>query len=88
MGRKGKRQMKIKEMAQKLRLILYKNYDCETLRSEFERVMTSYNCEYELNIIENDKAIIVDVTPYIQFTRKKGNSYKIYESIADSSSLK
>ncbi len=80
--------MEIKELANKLRMILFRNCDCSTLTIEFERVLELCGCKYEVSVIEDDNAIIIEVPNCIQFTRKKGNSYKIYESIADSSSLK
>lgn len=77
----------MKELARDLRMILFRKCDCDALTTEFERVLELCGCEYEVNILEDDNAIIVDIPDCIQFIRKKGRTCKIYESIPDGSPL-
>ncbi|HUU88364.1 MAG TPA: hypothetical protein VMX17_11525 [Candidatus Glassbacteria bacterium] len=71
--------MNVKDLAKKLRMILYQNDDCETLTTEFERVLKLCDCEYEAKIIEDDKTIIIDLSPYIQYIKIKRSPKRIYE---------
>jgi hypothetical protein len=71
--------MNIEALAKKLRMVLYRNDDCETITTEFERVLKLYNCEYEAKIIEDDKIIIIDLSPYIQYIKIKRSPKRIYE---------
>ena len=77
----------MKHLPHRLRMILFKNIPCDKLTCEFERVLKIYGCKGDVNIIEDNKAIIVDISPYIQFIKKKGPSNKIYEMIPDGSPL-
>ena len=79
--------MKLKKMAHELRMILYKNTDYETLKTEFDRVLESFECEAILTIFDSNKAFIVDIESYIQFIKTKGFNMKIYESIPKGSPL-
>jgi len=79
--------MEIKQLAKQLRSILFNDCDCDALTSEFERVLELCDCEYEVTVMENDRVIIVDVSPCILFIRKK-KSRRIYEVVPEGSPLK
>ena len=79
--------MDIKKLACDLRMVLFSKYNYDELMMDFERVLKMYECEYEVNIIEDNKSIIVDIFPCIQFIKRKGKVCKIYELIPDGSSL-
>lgn len=79
--------MDMKNLACDLRSVLFSKYNCDELTIDFERVLKIYECEYEVNIIEDNKSIIVDIFPCIQFIKRKGKVCKIYELIPDGSPL-
>ena len=80
----------MKKLAHELRMILFRKCDCDELTTEFERVLELCGCEYKVNMIENDNAIIIDIPNCIQFIRlkgMKGKTCKVYESIPEGSPL-
>jgi len=80
--------MEIKDYAKELRMILYQNNDSDELTENFERVLTLCDCKVDINVIENDEAIIVDVIPCIQYIKMKKAPFKIFEVIPLGSPLK
>lgn len=77
-----------KNLSKKLREILYKNDDPQTLTTEFERVLSLHECDYDITCMESNRAVIVDISPCIQFCREKGPNKKVYEVIPFNSPLK
>jgi len=79
--------MDIKNLAYNLRMVLFNKHNCDELMMDFKRVLKMYECDYEVNIIEDNKSIIVDIVPCIQFIKRKGKVCKIYELIPFGSPL-
>jgi hypothetical protein len=73
--------MKKCDVAKKLRMILYEKVDPNELSYKFERVLDLCGCEdYNIEIMEDLKVIIVDVPRCIQYIKVKRTG-KIYEVI-------
>lgn len=79
--------MDIKNLAYNLRSVLFSKYNHDELMVNFERVLKMYECDYEVNVIEDNKSVIIDIAPYIQFIKRKGKSCKVYELIPFESPL-
>ena len=79
--------MDIKDLAYNLRMVLFNKHNYDELTMNFERVLKMYECDYEVNIIEDHKSIIIDIFPYIQFIKRKGKVCKVYELIPVDSPL-
>ena len=81
--------MDLQELSKYLRLILYKNMDCETLTTEFERVLKEHEYEVTINIFDERDAVVIDIDPLIQLIRlKKKDPVRVYEVIPFSSPLR
>jgi hypothetical protein len=71
-----------KDLPKHLRMLLYGKVDSDELTQKFERVLDLCGCEcYDVTVMEDDKVIIVDISPCIQYIKKKGPGNKIYEVI-------
>jgi len=80
--------MDLSKLSKKLRLILYQYNDCQTLSTEFERVLSEYGLQGIVNIFDEKKGIVVDVESIIQLTKKKKiNPIRVYEVIPSGSPL-
>lgn len=80
--------MDLNQLEKEIRMILYREGDPDVLLDQIGRVLRLCDCELELNVMEDDKVIIVDASPCVQFIRVKGTSLKrIYQVIPEDSPL-
>ena len=80
--------MELVKLDQELRAILYQNSDCNVILTEFERVLKLYNIEYEVDIIDCGKAIIIDIQSFSQYIKIKNQApSKIFQIIPLESQL-
>ena len=80
--------MKLNETAKKLRMLLYGKQDCEGLCKDFEKTLRLCGCdEFQITTYEDEKVLIVDAYPCIQYIKKKGPTPRIYEVIPEDSPL-
>lgn len=81
--------MDLSKLSKKLRLLLYQYNDCQTLLTEFQRVLSEYGFRVIVNISDEKKGIVVDVESIIQLMKKKKtNPIRVYEVIPSESPLK
>lgn len=72
--------MDVKYISKQIRLLLYRNNNCELLTTEIRHLLDLHNYNHDFNVYDHKNVIMVEIPSVLQYTRYKKTT-KIYERV-------